>query len=175
MRNIYNRLLLVIAGAMQKELARQVSYLKVENRILRSNLPARVSVTPQEHNRLVRFGAKLGKALGELVTIVHPDTLRRWIRENRKGRKPAAGKPGRRRTAEQIRKLIVKLANETGWGYARILGEIKKLGIHAISRSSIKNILKANGLDPGLKRGVGTGTSSSRSTPPRSGNAISFR
>lgn len=62
----------------------------------------------------------------------------------------------RRRTAEQIRKLIVKLAKETGWGYTRILGELKKLGIHSISRSSIKNILKANGLDPSPKRGVGT-------------------
>jgi putative transposase len=73
MRNIYNALLLLIAGATQKELARQVSYLKVENKILRGNLPARVPVTAQERNRLIRFGQKLGKAMGELVSIVHPD------------------------------------------------------------------------------------------------------
>ncbi len=41
MRNIYRSLLLIIAGATQKELARQVRYLKVENDILRSKLPAR--------------------------------------------------------------------------------------------------------------------------------------
>lgn len=46
----------------------------------RSKLPPRVPVTEKERNRLVKFGAKLGKVLGELVTIVHPDTLRRWIR-----------------------------------------------------------------------------------------------
>lgn len=47
MRNVYNSLLLLIAGATHKELARQVSYLKVENKILRSKLSARVAVTAQ--------------------------------------------------------------------------------------------------------------------------------
>jgi hypothetical protein len=36
-----------------------------------------VPVTPKEENRLVKFGSKLSKAVGELVTILHPDTLRR--------------------------------------------------------------------------------------------------
>jgi hypothetical protein len=56
MRNIYRSLLLLLVGATQKELARHVRYLKVENQILRSKLPARVIVTRQERNRLVRFG-----------------------------------------------------------------------------------------------------------------------
>jgi putative transposase len=156
MRNIYNALLLLIAGASNKELARQVTYLKVENKILRSKLPGRVTVNAQERNRLVRFGAKLGKALNHLVTIIHPDTLRRWIRESRKQRKVKAAKLGRKPTAQSIRKLIVKLAKETGWGYTRILGELKKLGIHSVSRNTVKRILKANGFDPGPQRGVGT-------------------
>ncbi len=45
MKNLYHRLLLLIASATQKELARHVRYLKVENEILRSKLPARVMVT----------------------------------------------------------------------------------------------------------------------------------
>lgn len=48
------------------------------------------------------------------------------------------------------------MAGETGWGYTRILGELKKLGIRSISRNTVKRILIANGLDPGPKRGVGT-------------------
>ena len=40
MKNIYQSLLLVIAGATQKELARQIKYLKVENEILRSRVPS---------------------------------------------------------------------------------------------------------------------------------------
>lgn len=155
MRNIYRSLLLLIAGATQKELARQVRYLKIENQILRSKLPARISVTAHERNRLVRFGSKLGRALAELVTIVHPGTFRRWIREVKKGRARTIPR-GRRRTRADIRKLIIRLAKETGWGYTRILGELKKLGISSVSRNTVKSILKAQGLDPGPKRGVGT-------------------
>lgn len=156
MRNVYRKLLLLIAGATQKELARQVQYLKIENQILRSKLPARVSVTPQERNRLVRFGARLGKAIHELVTIVHPGTLLRWIREDRKSKHTKPVKVGRRPTAESTRKLILKLARENNWGYTRILGELRKLGIKSISRNTVKNMLKAHGLDPGPQRGVGT-------------------
>ena len=80
-RNIYTSLMLVIARSTQKELARQVSYLKAENQILRSRLPDRISLTQREKSRLVRFAKKVGSALNELATIVHLGTIRRWIRE----------------------------------------------------------------------------------------------
>jgi putative transposase len=156
MKNLYQRLLLLIAGATQLELARHVRYLKIENEILRSKLPKRVPVTPKEQNRLVKFGAKLGKALSELVTIVHPDTLRRWIRDSQQKAKKKPVKKGRPRTQEQIRELILKLARENDWGYTRILGELRKLGIKSISRQTVKVILKENNIDPGPKRGKGT-------------------
>ena len=156
MKNLYHRLLLLIAGSTQKELAAQIRYLKIENEILRSKLPKRVPVTDKERNRLVKFGSKVGRALGELVTIVHPDTLRRWIREAGKPSEKKLAKKGRPRTKEQIRQLIIKLARENDWGYTRILGELRKLGVKAVSRNTVKNILKENGLDPGPKRGAGT-------------------
>src|SRR5688572_24955519 len=84
MTNIFQSLLLVIAGATQKELARQVKYLKVENEILRSKLPKRITVTPKEKHRLVRFAQKLGKAIHHLTTIVTPGTLMKWICAERK-------------------------------------------------------------------------------------------
>ncbi|MDZ4781940.1 MAG: hypothetical protein SGJ19_16955 [Planctomycetia bacterium] len=117
MRNIYRSLLLVLTAATQKELARYVASLKAENKFLRSRLPARVLVEPTERRRLVRLGAKLVRALDELVTIVHPCTLRRWIREDNKTKKLPRGKVGRRRTGEQIRKRILKLAKADNWGY----------------------------------------------------------
>ncbi|MCB9922254.1 MAG: DDE-type integrase/transposase/recombinase [Planctomycetaceae bacterium] len=156
MKNIYHRLLLLIAGSTQKELASQIRYLKIENRILRSKLPTRVQVTAQERNKLVKFGSKLGKALNELVTIVHPSTLRRWIRESKKATTRKPPKKGRPRTNEEIRELIIKLARENDWGYTRIMGELKKLNIKPPSRNTVKNILKENGLEPGPKRGAGT-------------------
>lgn len=126
MRNIYRSLLLILAGATQRELARYVRYLKTENEILRSKLPARIVVTPRERNRLIRFAAKLGRGLNELVTIVHPDTLRRWIREERKGRMPPPTKRGRRPTAEQIQRLILKLTKDNGCGCKQRLGGLLK-------------------------------------------------
>jgi putative transposase len=158
MSNIYRSLLLVIAGATQKELARQVKYLKVENQILRSRLPSRVFVTPKERNRLLKFAGKLSaKVLHQLVTIVHPETLLRWLREERRGKhKLETANRGRPKTAAQLRRLILKLARENEWGYTRIMGELKKLGIKPPSRNTVKNILKAAGLDPGPQRGEAT-------------------
>ncbi len=137
-RNIYTSLMLVIAGSTSKELARQVSYLKAENQILRSRLPERLILTHREKNRLVRFAKNLGSALNELATIVHPSTIRRWIRDaSDKVAKPRKN-VGRPRTAEQIEKLILKLAKDNSWGYTRILGELKKLGIESVTRNTVK-------------------------------------
>ncbi|MBA2115564.1 integrase core domain-containing protein [Bremerella alba] len=48
------------------------------------------------------------------------------------------------------------MARENDWGYTRIMGELKKLGITPPSRNTVKNILKEHGLEPGPKRGEGT-------------------
>jgi putative transposase len=156
MKPLYHRLLLLLAVATQKQLAAHIRYLKTENEILRSKLPHRVPPTKGEKNRLTRFGARLGRALDELVTIVHPCTLHRWIREAAKSGKKKLAAKGRPRTKEQMQRLILKMAHDSGWGYTRIMGELKKLGIKPPSRNTVKNILKANGLDPGPKRSEGT-------------------
>jgi putative transposase len=158
MKNIYRSLLLVIAGATQKELARQLKYLKVENEVLRNRAPGRIYMAPKERSRLVKFSRNIApKALRQLVSIVHPETLLRWVREDRKTKaKEAPARRGRRKTPEQLRRLIRKLARENDWGYTRIMGELKKLGIKPPSRNTVKNILKAVGLDPGPQRGEGT-------------------
>jgi len=72
-RRIYQSLLAVIATATQKEPARQVRYLKVENELLRSRFPTRISLTDKEKSRLCRFAEKLGRSFDSLATIVHPD------------------------------------------------------------------------------------------------------
>ncbi len=40
--------------------------------------------------------------------------------------------------AALLSRLILKLARDTGWGYTRILGELRKLGILSISRNTVK-------------------------------------
>ncbi len=58
-RNIYTSLMLDITRSTEKRLARQVSYPKTENRILRSRLPDRMILTQREKNLLVRLRASL--------------------------------------------------------------------------------------------------------------------
>ena len=68
-------------AATRQELARQVAYLKEENRILRARLPERIVATPQEKKRLLRAGRRLGVQLKELMSFVSYQTFRSWIRE----------------------------------------------------------------------------------------------
>lgn len=67
----------------------------------------------------------------------------------KEARKRAPARRGHRRTSEQIRRLILKLARANEWGYTRILGEFKKLGIQSVSKNTVKRILKDAGLDSG--------------------------
>jgi putative transposase len=168
----------LFASSTDSELARMVEYLKAENRILRDKLPKRLTVTARERARLLRLGTWLGSAVKDLITIVTPRAFARWVAAERGGQttaKPSDRKPGRPRTPEDIRNLVLKIARETGWGYARVLGELRKLGIRTVSKTTVANILRGAGLDPGPKRGGGPGASSSPGTRRRCGRATSWR
>jgi len=145
---------MLIARATEKELILYIKCLKTENRILRSKLPKRINVTPAERAKLVKLGVRLGSAVKELISIVHPHTFARWISEGKSKSKPRQRE--RPRKPEEIRQLIIEMAKATGWGTKRILGELRKLRIRNISRSTIARILQENGFDPGPKRGDGT-------------------
>jgi putative transposase len=152
-RTLYTAMMMLLAKATDRELARMVSYLKEENRILRARLPGQINTTPRERERLLRFGRNLGTAIYSVVTIVTPGTFLRWQREERKAKPQRRGRP---RTADDLRELILKMARENDWGYTRIMGELKKLGITPPSRNTVKKIMKQAGLEPGPKRGEGT-------------------
>jgi putative transposase len=156
---ILHPLFALLASVSRQELARQVAYLKEENRILRARLPERLVATPQEKRRLLKFGRKLGVQLRDLISIVSYQSFVRWIREKEAShavKNASARKPGRPRTPDDIRELVLKLARENDWGYTRILGELRKLGIKSVSRQTVKMILKEHDIDPGPKRGKGS-------------------
>jgi putative transposase len=117
-------------------------------------LSKRVMLAPKERQRLIKFGRPLGSAIKDLITIVSPATFARWLRQDESPATPrkTERKPGRPKTAVEIRELVLRLARETGWGYTCILGELKKLGAGSICRSTVVNILKEAGLDPCPKR-----------------------
>src|SRR4051812_28465553 len=72
------------------------------------------------------------------------------------GKRRSQRTPGRPRTPQAIENLVLRIARETGWGYTRILGELKKLGINCVTRSTVVNILKRAGLETGPSRDKAT-------------------
>ena len=44
------------------------------------------------------------------------------------------------------------MARTPGWGYTRILGELRKLGIMSVSRTTVRSILKEHGVEPAPDR-----------------------
>ena len=90
--------------------------------------------------------------------IVTPATLLRWHRELVKHkwtyRRRRTGRPPLDR---EIGRLIVRTAKENPrWSYVRIQGELRKLGIR-VGASSIKRLLRREGLGPAPRRGPSWG------------------
>ena len=87
------------------------------------------------------------------VFLVQPETLLRWHRRLVARRWTYSHcRPGRPPIGAEVRELIVRLAREnSGWGYVRIVGELRKLGI-GVSATSVRNILDQAGLPPAPQR-----------------------
>ncbi len=93
----------------------------------------------------------MGRAVEALITIVTASTFYRWVREESEGKKTANPKGGQRKPRE-IRELVIEIARTAGFGYTRIIGELRKIGIKKISRQTVRNILKEEGITPGPER-----------------------
>jgi len=148
-------LLVFLVHMTQSILLRQIAYMKAENAILRSRAGKQVQATPAERALLVRLGAPLGNAIQELLSVVHYKTFLRWVRDGAKSAGMRSTRPpGRPPVPRNVQELILRFARETGWGYTRIQGELKKLGI-IVAANTIKKILIKNGFHPSPNRTKG--------------------
>jgi transposase len=85
--------------------------------------------------------------------LVTPDTILRWHRALvRRHRTYPHRRPGRPPLRSETGELIVRLGRENPrWGYLRIVGELKKLGV-TVSKGSVANVLGRHGLRPAPRR-----------------------
>jgi putative transposase len=148
-------LLFFLARCTRNKLIQQIEFLKAENEMLRKRVPKqRIWLKPDEKERLLKLAIAIGPEVKHLVTIVAYATICAWRRAT--GDFKARGPKRPNKKPNEIRELVVRIARETGWGYTRILGELRKLGIQDISRQTVVNILKEAGHNPYAPKGPGT-------------------
>ncbi len=148
--NSAGSLIAAVHRLFRHDLAMENDFLRQENKILRSKLGKRVRLTETERKVLVKYGLRIKDRLGDVISIVKPETLLAWHRRMKKKKWTFDNTPkkiGRPRISEATEILVVKLAEENIWGYGRIAGEMKKLG-HNLCPTTVKNILQKHGIPP---------------------------
>src|SRR5436190_6500588 len=108
----------------------------------------------ESHDRLVLAAlSRVAPRRSWCAFPVRPETLLRWHRRLVARRWTYSHRrPGRPPISRSVRELILRLARENpSWGYLRIAGELRKLGI-AVSTSSVRNILAKAGVPPAPRR-----------------------
>jgi putative transposase len=141
---------LLFRSANSKEL--EIVVLRHELAVLRRQIH-RPTFRPADR-WLLAAASRLLPRVKWSVFLVTPATLLRWHRWMVAKHWIYPRRSGRPPIAKERRALIVRLAQENPrWGYQRIVGELKGLGI-AVSATTVKKILREEHLGPaGTRKG----------------------
>lgn len=143
--------LVVLFGRRERSKELEILVLRHELSILRRQAD-RPRLEPRDRLLLAALSRMLPRRSWQAF-LVRPETLLRWHR-----RLVAAywtyphRRPGRPPIDDEVRELVLRLAREnSSWGYVRIVGELRKLGID-VSATLVRNILRAAGVPPAPER-----------------------
>jgi putative transposase len=145
---VLRRVLLLVALRFRshqfKEL--EIVVLRHELAVLRRQV-ARPELRPADRVFLAAASRLLPRASWRSF-LVTPTTLLRWHRRLVTKRWTYAGRVGRPPIGGQIRELVLRLARENPrWGYQRIAGELRGLGL-TVSATTVRKLLGQAGLGP---------------------------
>jgi len=88
------------------------------------------------------------------ISLVTPATLLRWHRDlvARSWTYPRLGRPASNTLEDDVVALVLRLARQNPhWGYLRIVGECRKLGV-TVSATSVRNVLRRHRIGPAPRR-----------------------
>jgi putative transposase len=143
----------MLLGHLRSEHAKdvEIAVLRHQLSVLRRQVK-RAECRPADRAVLALLSRALPRSHWSIF-LVTPGTILRWPRRlvTRKRTQPYC-QGGRPPLAEHVVVLILRLARENPrWGYRRIQGELKKLGIQ-VSATTIRTVLLGNGLGPAPRR-----------------------
>ena len=138
-------LVLLARGDTRKDL--EILVLRHQLAVLRRQI-ARPKLQPADRALLAALSRALPRSRWSCF-VVKPDTLLRWHRRLVAGAwtYPHRG-TGRPPLDQELQQLIIRLASENPrWGYQRIQGELRHLGVR-VSATAIRTTLRRHGLGP---------------------------
>src|SRR6266542_3957909 len=134
------RLVGMLLGSLRSQHAKdvEIAVLRHQLSVLRRQVK-RPQFRPADRAVLAVLSRALPRSRWSVLLVT-----RKWTQPRRRGGRPAL--------AEQVVALILRLARENPrWGYRRIQGELKKLGV-SVSATTIRTVLLGIGLGPAPRR-----------------------
>ena len=148
LRRLLELLVLRLRSEREKEI--EILALRHQLRVLERQV-GRAQFQPADRALLAAFSRALPRRAWPSF-FVTPTTLLRWHRRLVARRWTYGGRPGRPPLGGEIRALVLRLARENPrWGYQRIAGELRGLGID-VSATTVRTILRQAGLGPAGQR-----------------------
>jgi putative transposase len=149
-RNLFALVWLLARPPRSKEL--EILVLRHELAMLRRQA-RQPKLTPADRGLLAALSHSLPRAAWAGFPV-KPETLLRWHRQLVARRWTYAHrKAGRPPLERSLRERILRLARENpSWGYKRIVGELKAVGV-IVSSTSVRKVLAEAGLRPAPERG----------------------